>query len=793
MNIRDFAISLGKAETEEQVIDLLKKLGYWDDPTAWKDYGGNENNFSAVGNQQNLPEAALVEKLTNSVDAVLMGECMARGVSPDSEEAPSSMKEAVAEFFGVHDGELSNMDPRIRSTLAEKIKLIATGTRTKPNYIILDEGEGQSPNTIEETILSLGTNNKLRIPFVQGKFNMGGTGVFQFCGKHNLQLVITKRDPRIASNESGPSEESWAVSIVRRENPTGLMRSSKFTYLAPQGQILSFDGGPLPLAPSNYPNPYGGIVGHGTFIKLFEYQMSPGLRTNIVFDLYNRLSLMIPNVALPVRLYERRRGYAGHSLETNLFGLSVRLDEDRSENLESGFPTSSTFIIQGQPLTAAIYAFKKNQSAKYIKDEGVIFTINGQTHGSLPRTFYKRKRVKMDYLADSILVVIDASNIEGRAREDLFMNSRDRLRSGTLRNDIERRLEDEIRNHQGLKQLRAKRREEELERKIGDSKPLKEVLQEIIKKSPTLSALLSVGGVLKDPFNLNGSNQEAEYSGKRFPTFFKLHKEFDEDRPKAAEIGRRFRVKFKTDAENDYFDRATDSGTFSFMIDGSEHVDRDVSLWNGTANLSVSLPQGVKVGQKLHVICQVDDVSRAEPVENGFYVEVVQRTDSTGTGGKRRESSGEDSGEDSKKPSHLALPHVNKVYKEQWEDHGFNKGSSLHVIASGEEGYDFYINMDNIHLLTEIKGLQEIDTKLLQARYEYAMVLVGLAMIHGQTNQNGNQGVNSESENEEEVDISKLVFETTKSISPVILPMISALGSLTMDDISEDETEEEAA
>ena len=50
---------------------------------------------------------------------------------------------------------------------------------------------------------------------------------------------------------------------------------------------------------------------YGSFIKLYEYQVDNRNRTNITLDLYNRLSLLMPSLALPVRLYERREGYTG--------------------------------------------------------------------------------------------------------------------------------------------------------------------------------------------------------------------------------------------------------------------------------------------------------------------------------------------------------------------------------------------------------------------------------------------------------------------------------------------------
>ena len=62
-------ISLIKADSEQEVVSLLERAGLWTNDDAWKYYGGYENNFNTIGNQQSRPEAALVEKIVNSVDA----------------------------------------------------------------------------------------------------------------------------------------------------------------------------------------------------------------------------------------------------------------------------------------------------------------------------------------------------------------------------------------------------------------------------------------------------------------------------------------------------------------------------------------------------------------------------------------------------------------------------------------------------------------------------------------------------------------------------------------------------
>lgn len=481
--IKKLCIDLVKTEGEGEVIKILKKAGFWEEKTAWEDYDKNPNNFSTIGNQQSNPDTALVEKIINSVDAVLMRECWRRGIRPDNSKAPNSIPEALKEYFGIYDGKLSSIDADQRATIAQNILLVATGEKSNPCYSIIDFGEGQTPQRMPDTFLSLNKKNKLNVQFVQGKFNMGGTGALQFCSiKHNLQLIISRRDPKIATNEDDTTKNKWGFTIIRREDPQGGMRSSSFRYLAPDGKILMFDAESLPILPKEYPQPHGDNFEYGTFIKLFEYQLK-GYKTNILFDFYNRLSMLLPGVALPVRMVERRIGYTGHSFETTTSGLNVRLDEDKKENLEENFPSSSDMKIMGQQMKVLLYAFKKDKREKYTKNEGIIFIVNGQAHGFLPQTFFDRKSVGMSYLNDSILVIADCSKFERRVQEDLFMNSRDRLRdSVAIRYEIENQLEDLVKNHPGLRALREQRRREEIEDKLKDSKPLAEVLENIIKK-----------------------------------------------------------------------------------------------------------------------------------------------------------------------------------------------------------------------------------------------------------------------------------------------------------------------
>ena len=188
MTAKDLCMALIKADHPDEVVSLLTDAGYWHDTGAWRDLGDKENNYAILGAQQSDPIAALVEKVVNSIDARLMNECLTAGIKAESDEAPTSVKRAVAQLVEGSDpdkaanGRIEHWVPKQRREQAEKISIAATGSKSQPCLTITDLGEGQTPQRVPFTFMSLAESNKLRIPFVQGKFNMGGTGALRFCG-----------------------------------------------------------------------------------------------------------------------------------------------------------------------------------------------------------------------------------------------------------------------------------------------------------------------------------------------------------------------------------------------------------------------------------------------------------------------------------------------------------------------------------------------------------------------------------------------------------------------------------
>ena len=85
LGMEQLCLDLLWADTEEKAVSVSSaNYGYWDNPSVWRPFGNREDNFSTIGNQSSSADGALVEKLVNSVDAVLMGECWSAGVPPSS-------------------------------------------------------------------------------------------------------------------------------------------------------------------------------------------------------------------------------------------------------------------------------------------------------------------------------------------------------------------------------------------------------------------------------------------------------------------------------------------------------------------------------------------------------------------------------------------------------------------------------------------------------------------------------------------------------------------------------------
>jgi hypothetical protein len=155
---------LFKCQTEEDIEKLITNEHYLFSQENWKPIDNNYSNYGIIENQQSNPIAALVEKLTNSIDAILTKKCLEMGIDPGSTESPRTMQEAIKLFYPEH----KNWDLTTqRKIQAENIQVIADGPTRNTSVIIYDDGEGQHPKDFLSTFLSLVKGNKNKVMFVQ--------------------------------------------------------------------------------------------------------------------------------------------------------------------------------------------------------------------------------------------------------------------------------------------------------------------------------------------------------------------------------------------------------------------------------------------------------------------------------------------------------------------------------------------------------------------------------------------------------------------------------------------------
>jgi hypothetical protein len=762
------------AETEEEVTSTLQKSGLLNNETDWLPLGEMENNWSAAGNQQSAAGAALVEKMVNGIDSVLIYECLKRGIDPASAAAPQSMADAAKEFFKLPNGRLENIPAPDRTALAKRVQLIAVGSKEDPNYLIIDDGEGQAPIDFPETFLSIARSNKLHIHFVQGKYNAGGTGALRFCGQQNYQLIVSRRAPGLVAKKSDPTNKDWGFTMVRRLRPTetSSRKSSMYVYYAPGGRVPSFSTQAVHVlagegAVNRPPTPYTQPLKYGSCIKLYSYRWNAsGIATR---DPRYQLNRYLHNLVLPIRVTETRQGYRANYYSTTVSGGAI----DENTDLDLGPASGSIALPRGMgtiPVELKVFKDKKPDGSEIDSrhlPKGVLFTVNGQVHGSLPSSFVSRK-LNYTFLEDFLLLVVDATEMPTDFREDFFMTSRDRLVEAEDREFVENELKEFLRSHEGLRLLNNARKEAAITKTVETDQPL-DLLQDLINDDPTLASLFGVGDRLKTPYGK--VKEAAQYTGKRFPTFFRLKKE---NLVKDCPINRTCRVDFETDAVDDYFSRGDEPGHFEVI---PPSFNQGYRLYHGNCSAKFCPPINCEVGDLIDVQVQVSDPSReTTPFACKFRLRVTTKETAPDAPPHPERKPKEPEG------GGISLPKIYEVMKAQWPTNKFDEHSGLRF-TGGQNGdpLEAFVNMENVFLTNELaRAKDEAERVLLRHYYKSGLALVALGMLQEAKRrkpqaENGTGPAKPEADQfGEDLDT---IFRLSGGVAAVIIPVVRSLAA----------------
>ncbi|MDF0716995.1 hypothetical protein PY092_12605 [Muricauda sp. 334s03] len=559
---------LYNADYESDVEKFIKNHQIFQDNENWKPYGGNKGNFGTFESQQNHPVPALIEKITNSIDATLIKECKLIGLDPKSSEAPKSMNEAVELFYGVKNGEIGELTNTERRELAENIQVIATGDKQQPSITIFDMGEGQLPNEFENTFLSLHQNNKASIQFVQGKYNMGSTGAVVFCGEKKYQLIASKKNKHLNNG----IESEIGFTLVRRHplslnSDNGNFKATWYEYFCPIGKIPSFKSKNLDLGLYNKEFEYGSIV------KLYSYQLPRGSRSDFTLDLWRDLNQYMYHLPLPISVYEKR-DYAGKTPSKPVLGNRTRIIIDSRDKVEKIIEFSIPKESGLGDISIQVIIFKNEVPHNdFIKNKSIIFTQNGQVHGSEGQSFVSQS-LGFSLIKQHTLIHVDCTNIPTEIRQDLFMSNRTHLKQGPKTEKLLDEIISLLKGNKELKKLNNERKNSLLRDSTSDKDLLENFLSKLpvdkdvlnlLKKNGSLNFLKSKGT------QFNGKNANKDKNGKklnRFPGVFNVNlKENKEGKLyRTIPLNSNGIVTIETDVEDDYLFRPIEKGEFQIEV-----------------------------------------------------------------------------------------------------------------------------------------------------------------------------------------------------------------------------------
>lgn len=597
------------ATSSDEIASLITKEDFFGaENCLWNPYGGQELNVRQVEGQMKSSSNALVEKITNSIDALLMRRCYEiEGVSPESDnpKLPKTLLEAIAKYFGTEE----EITKKRSEWSKQQLVVLAEGDKKKPTITIVDRGEGQFPNRIQDTIVGLSESIKEKINFVFGKYHQGGSAAIRFCGSKAkcYQLVLARRAETIA--EKG-KEDAWGFTLVRRNYKN---RIAYYEYCTEKdGSTFSF--------PYDKPIKINGaeiVFVDGCLIRLYDYYLENP--SNIAYG-RNSLALDIDQklqkAPLPIYLHELRSGYRGDTKYT-IAGLLRRIEDNKDIinddiTLPAGLGEIGTRNIRCIRLkhvsdVKGVESYKRQR-------EKIFYIENGLALGYETESFL-RSDCQLPALAPYLLCYIDMSdirvdlaNIFHAGREELARTEDYQI----LKERLEKFFENEI-----FEKWDEEYQEKSLTSAEEDNKELDKLIEKAIIDDPELKDLLGIGEEIKIP---KGKEKEKQgYEGEDYPKKF----EFIGRQPKEVDKTSFAIASFRTEARDSLLTRKKER----FLIEWTPSRFFDVVLRGmnkGIISLRVDCRANIKTDDEDKITFILSDKDKKRKFEQTVYFKAIE-------------------------------------------------------------------------------------------------------------------------------------------------------------------------
>lgn len=421
--------------TINSIEQFLSDIEFNSSKWRWFPLGGRENNSGSV-NLAMDPGQALVERITNSMDAHIELQHELAGRPPGL----NSPREAVQRLWNLESSRLTRESSSVARFIDEMgpkilVRVVGSMRRRQSSVTIQDSGIGQHPDDLPKTILGLQESNKADKRYLMGAFGQGGSSTFAYCP---YSLIISRRHPQCL----GSGKRDFIGWTIVRQFDEDSWKTFRYEYL------VGSDGS-IPRISPEVINALGVKFDNGTRIIHFAYDLGRinSSWSRVGFRFFDNL-LFDP--VLPYRIEDHR---VSPEFNRNLHGGRNRLDQvditrrPEAQTLEadlSRWGAEGRVHIRYWVFRPGITNRDESESDASVRlgsyldydnsPRTIIFTLNGQRHHAREKSLVRDAR--LGALADYLLVHVDCDDLSLRLKKEIFTATRAGAVIGERREDL---------------------------------------------------------------------------------------------------------------------------------------------------------------------------------------------------------------------------------------------------------------------------------------------------------------------------------------------------------------------
>ncbi len=444
MKSEDIWNKLRECKSHHDVAAVVSDIETSLSNVQWVPVGGSdrENNAGTIEITTD-PGRALIERITNGVDAILEHEYVRHSGIPDCR----SPREAASAWLGLGDNSLTLISDAERQRLANKLTITLEEGESKDNksarvITVRDMGIGISPECLETTILSLNQGNKWTKHYLAGTYGQGGSSTFS-SSKYTF----------IASRAEGTD---IGFTLVKYQNlPAESYKTGNYVYLKVNGKLLTVSG----------------EFERGTEVKHYGYDLSDYSSPLGANSLYGLLNQLLFDPVIPIwidnKIHNYRRTIIGARNALNRQAIAAEENNDNSK-VEYNVPLYHVSLDGYGQIGIEYWVLeapqkKKNPVAGYVNPQKpIIYTTNGQNQEELTKTLI-RKDAELPFLDNRLIVHVQCDRLTADSKRTFFVSNREGGRRGQLYNRIRDEIVQVLKTDDHLRQLNIEAKAKALE------------------------------------------------------------------------------------------------------------------------------------------------------------------------------------------------------------------------------------------------------------------------------------------------------------------------------------------